>query len=83
MAKISRAKEMGETLGFAKLLVDADSDLILGASILGPGGDEIVNMFAAFMYSGLPCSTYRRSVLVHPTISELMPWMLDSLRPVA
>jgi pyruvate/2-oxoglutarate dehydrogenase complex dihydrolipoamide dehydrogenase (E3) component len=82
MAKINRAKEMGETLGFAKLLVDADSDLILGASILGPGGDEIVNMFAAFMYSGLPCRTYRRSVLVHPTISELMPWMLDTLEPV-
>ena len=83
MAKISRAKEMGETLGFAKLLVDADSDLILGASILGPGGDEIVNMFAAFMYSGRPCRTYRRSVLVHPTISELMPWILDTLRPVS
>jgi pyruvate/2-oxoglutarate dehydrogenase complex dihydrolipoamide dehydrogenase (E3) component len=82
MAKINRAKEMGETLGFAKLLVDADTDLILGASILGPGGDEVVNMFAAFMYSGLPCRTYRRSVLVHPTISEIMPWMLDTLEPV-
>ena len=83
MAKISRAKEMGETLGFAKLLVDADSNLILGASILGPAGDEVVNMFAAFMYSGLPCRSYRRSVLVHPTISELMPWILDSLEPVS
>jgi pyruvate/2-oxoglutarate dehydrogenase complex dihydrolipoamide dehydrogenase (E3) component len=83
MSRISRAKEMGETLGFAKLLVDADTDLILGAAILGPGGDEIINMFAAFMYSGLPCKTYRKSVLVHPTISELMPWMLDELKPVA
>ena len=82
MSRISRAKEMGETLGFAKLLVDGDSDLILGAAILGPGGDEIVNMLAAFMYSGLPCKRYRKSVLVHPTISELMPWTLDTLEPV-
>jgi pyruvate/2-oxoglutarate dehydrogenase complex dihydrolipoamide dehydrogenase (E3) component len=82
MARISRAKEMGETQGFAKLVVDADTDLILGAAILGPGGDEIINMFAAFMYSGLPCKGYRKSVLVHPTISELMPWVLDTLEPV-
>ncbi|MCH7991710.1 MAG: mercuric reductase [Gemmatimonadetes bacterium] len=82
MSRINRAKEMGETLGFAKLLVDADTDLILGAAILGPGGDEIVNMFAAYMYSGLPCRSYRKSVLVHPTISELMPWMLDTLAPL-
>ena len=83
MARISRAKEMGETKGFAKLLVDADTDLILGASILGSGGDEIINMFAAYMYSGLPCKNYRKSVLVHPTISELMPWVLDTLKPVS
>ena len=82
MSRISRAKEMGETLGFAKLLVDGDTDRILGAAILGPGGDEIVNMFAAYMYSGLPCSDYRKAVLIHPTISELMPWILDTLKPV-
>ena len=82
MSRIGRAKEMGETLGFAKLLVDADTDLMLGAAILGPGGDEIVNMFAAFMYSGRPCKEFRKSVLVHPTISELMPWILDTLEPV-
>ena len=82
MSRISRAKEMGETLGFAKLLVDGDTDRILGAAILGPGGDEIVNMFAAYMYSGLPCSDYRKAVLIHPTISELMPWILDTLEPV-
>ena len=82
MSRISRAKEMGETLGFAKLLVDGDTDRILGAAILGPGGDEVINMFAAYMYSGLPCMEYRKSVLVHPTISELMPWILDTLEPV-
>ncbi len=82
MSSISRAKEMGETLGFAKLLVDGDTDEILGASILGPGGDEIVNMLAAHMYTGLTCSVFRRSVLVHPTIGELMPWILDELEPL-
>jgi pyruvate/2-oxoglutarate dehydrogenase complex dihydrolipoamide dehydrogenase (E3) component len=82
MEKISRAKEMGETKGFAKLLVDADTDLILGAAVLGPGGDEIINMFAAIMHSGIPCREYRKVVLVHPTVSELMPFVLDGLEPV-
>ena len=80
MAKISRAKEMGETTGFAKLLVDGDTDLILGASILGVGGDEIINMFAAIMHSNIQCHNYRRVVLVHPTVSELMPWILDGIK---
>jgi len=79
MKEISRAKEMSETKGFAKLLVDADTDRILGASVLGPGGDEIINMFAAIMHSGVPCREYRRVVLVHPTVSELMPFVLDGL----
>lgn len=82
MKRISRAKEMGETQGFAKLLVDAESDEFLGAAIFGPGGDEIVNMIAAFMTSGQPWTTFRRSVLVHPTVSELMPWILDDLEPL-
>ena len=82
MSQISRAKEMGETNGFAKLIVDAESDLILGASILGPGGDEIINMFAAIMHSKIPCKRYREVVLVHPTVSELMPWVLDGLKKV-
>lgn len=82
MNKISRAKEMGETNGFAKLLVDADSDLILGASILGVGGDEIINMFATIMHSNIPCRYFRKVVLVHPTVSELMPWILDGINEV-
>ena len=80
MARISRAKEMGETKGFAKLLVDAETDLILGASILGVGGDEVINMFGTIMHSGIPCREYRRVVLVHPTVSELMPWILDGIQ---
>ncbi len=80
MSRISRAKEMGETKGFAKLLVDAETDLILGASILGVGGDEIINMFATIMHSEIPCRHYRKVVLVHPTVSELMPFILDGIQ---
>ena len=82
MSRISRAREMGETQGFATFLVDGDTDQILGTAILGPAGDEIINMFAALMHSGIPCRRYREVVLVHPTISELMPWILDDLEEV-
>jgi pyruvate/2-oxoglutarate dehydrogenase complex dihydrolipoamide dehydrogenase (E3) component len=83
MSRISRAKEMSETNGFAKVIVDAETDLILGVSILGPGGDEIINMFAAIMHSKIPCREYSRVVLVHPTVSELMPFVLEGLKEVA
>ena len=82
MRRISRAKEMGETEGFVKILVDADDDTILGASIVGVHGDEVINMFAAFMTSGRTASDFRKAVLVHPTIAELMPWILDDLELV-
>lgn len=83
MAEISRAKEMSETRGFAKLLVEADTGLIMGAAILGAGGDEIINMFAAIMHSEIPCRHYRRAVLAHPTVSELMPFILDGLEEIS
>ncbi len=82
MEKISRAKEVGQTNGLAKLFVDAETDLIVGASILGLNGDEVVNMFAAIMHSNVPCREYRKVVLVHPTVSELMPFVLDGLKPL-
>lgn len=82
MADISRAKEMSETRGLVKLLVDANSDKIIGAAVLGPGGDEIVNMIAAVMHSNISYKEYRKAVLVHPTVSELMPFILDGLEPV-
>ncbi|MEM9385997.1 MAG: mercuric reductase [Pseudomonadota bacterium] len=82
MRNISRAREMSETDGFVKVLVDADADLILGASILGVHGDEVINMFATLIASRLPCRTFRKTVLVHPTVSELMPWTLDNLSEI-
>ena len=82
MRSISRAKEMGETQGFVKVLVDADDDRLLGASVLGVRGDEVVNLFALAMSAGLTTAQFRRAVLVHPTVGELMPWVLAGLRPL-
>ena len=73
---------MGETHGFVKVLVDADTDRFLGAAVLGVGGDEVVNLFALAMSAGLTTERFRRAVLVHPTVSEPMPWVLAGLEPV-
>ena len=82
MSRISRAKEKDETAGFIKILVDADSEEFLGAAILGIGGDEIVNMFTPFMYTRESYKLFRRAVLAHPTVAELVPWILDDLKPL-
>jgi pyruvate/2-oxoglutarate dehydrogenase complex dihydrolipoamide dehydrogenase (E3) component len=82
MKRISRAKEMGETQGFVKLLVDADTDQVLGASILGVHGDEVINLFNVLIQAGIPWRQFRKTVLIHPTVSELMPWILDDLKLV-
>ncbi|WP_394749689.1 mercuric reductase [Spongiimicrobium salis] len=82
MTRISRAKEMGETKGFVKILVDGETDLILGAALLGVTGDEIINMFATLIHSNITYKEYRKVVLVHPTVSELMPWTLDALQEI-
>lgn len=82
MKTISRAKEMGETDGFIKILVDADSGLLLGASIFGVGGDEIINMLALLIQAKIPVDDFRKIVLVHPTVSELIPYVLDGLEEI-
>lgn len=82
MKAISRAKEKDETAGLVKILVDADSEEFLGAAILGVGGDEIVNMFTPFMYTKQSYKLFRKAVLTHPTVAELMPWILDDLKPL-
>jgi pyruvate/2-oxoglutarate dehydrogenase complex dihydrolipoamide dehydrogenase (E3) component len=82
MKYISRAKEKDETAGLIKILVDADSEEFLGATILGVGGDEIINIFTTFMYSGVSYKVFRKAVLAHPTVAELMPWILDDLKPL-
>lgn len=83
MKTISRAKEKDETAGLVKILVDADTEQFLGAAILGVGGDEIINMFTTFMYTGQSYKLFRKAVLTHPTVAELMPWILDDLQPLS
>ncbi|MFN0179599.1 MAG: FAD-containing oxidoreductase [Gemmatimonadales bacterium] len=82
MAKIGRAREMSETKGFMRVLVDADSKQILGAVILGVGGDEIVHSLLDVMYTKAPFTTVSRAVHIHPTISELIPTALQELKPL-
>jgi pyruvate/2-oxoglutarate dehydrogenase complex dihydrolipoamide dehydrogenase (E3) component len=83
MADVARAREMGETHGFVKVLVDADTDRILGASVLGVHGDETIGLFALAMSAGLTAAQFRRVVLPHPTVGELMPFLLARLQPLA
>ena len=82
MTKVSRAREMGETVGFMRALIDADTQRILGAVVFGAGGDEIVHSLLDVMYADAPYTTISRAVHVHPTISELIPTMLQGLRPL-
>ncbi|UCE41803.1 MAG: mercuric reductase [Candidatus Aminicenantes bacterium] len=82
MKNILRAREKDETAGLAKILVDADTEAFLGAAVLGVGGDEVVNMFTPFMYTNQSYKLFRKAVLTHPTVAELMPWILDDLRPL-
>jgi len=82
MSRIARAKEKGETKGFMKVLVDADSKQILGAAILGIEGDEIIHSIIDIMYAEEPYTTIRDAVHIHPTVSELIPTMLENLKPL-
>lgn len=82
MTNVSRAKERGETDGFIKILVDGDTKEILGAAILGIGGDEVVQMLLTAMYAKAPYTDISRGVYIHPTVSELVPTTLQSLRPL-
>jgi len=82
MTKIGRAVEKGETQGFMKVLVDAESKKILGAAILGTGGDEAIHCILSTMYAGAPYTTLSHAVHIHPTVSELIPTMLQSIKPL-
>src|SRR3954453_22627861 len=82
MSRIGRAREAGETQGFMKVLVDADSKELLGAAVLGMNGDEVVHSLLDMMYAKRPYTTIQRAVHIHPTVSELLPTMLGSLKPL-
>lgn len=82
MTRVSRAREMSETHGFMRALVDADTRRLLGAVVFGAGGDEIVHALADVMYADAPYTVISRAVHVHPTVSELIPTMLQELTPL-
>jgi len=82
MTKVSRAVEKGETQGFIKVLVDAESREILGASIVGTGGDEAIHCILTAMYAGKPATLLQRSMHIHPTVAELIPTVFGDLKPL-
>ncbi|MEI9987849.1 MAG: FAD-containing oxidoreductase [Aliidongia sp.] len=81
MTRVGRAVEKGETQGFMKVIVDAKTDAILGAAILGVGGDEAVHSVLDTMAAKAPASALRRTVHIHPTVAELIPTVLGELKP--
>jgi pyruvate/2-oxoglutarate dehydrogenase complex dihydrolipoamide dehydrogenase (E3) component len=82
MTKVARAVEKGETQGFMKVTVDAETHAILGAAILGVGGDEVIHSILDVMYAKGPYTVIQRAVHIHPTVSELIPTMLGELQPL-
>jgi pyruvate/2-oxoglutarate dehydrogenase complex dihydrolipoamide dehydrogenase (E3) component len=83
MNQVSRAYEKGETQGFIKISVDAETKQILGAAILGVGGDEVVHALLDAMYEKAPYTVIQRAMHIHPTVSEYLPIILDKLEPFA
>jgi pyruvate/2-oxoglutarate dehydrogenase complex dihydrolipoamide dehydrogenase (E3) component len=82
MTRVGRAKERGETQGFMKVLVDAQTKKILGAALLCIEGDEIVHSLLDVMAADAPYTVIQRCMHIHPTVSELIPTLLGQLKPL-
>jgi pyruvate/2-oxoglutarate dehydrogenase complex dihydrolipoamide dehydrogenase (E3) component len=82
MTRVGRAVEKGETQGFMKVVVDAETEEILGAAILGVGGDEVIHSILDIMTAKKPYTAISRTMHIHPTVSELVPTMLQELKPL-
>ena len=83
LANVRRAIEKGETTGLMKVVVDASSREILGAAVLGTGGDEVIHCVLDTMYAKAPYTVLQRAMHVHPTVAELIPTILQELAPPA
>jgi pyruvate/2-oxoglutarate dehydrogenase complex dihydrolipoamide dehydrogenase (E3) component len=81
MSRVGRAIEKGETQGFMSAIADADTHQILGAAILGTGGDEAIHGILDAMNAKMPFTALQRAVPIHPTVSELIPTLLGDLKP--
>ena len=82
MARVGRAREFGETQGFMKIVVNAETKRILGAAMLGLSGDEVVQSVLEVMVADQPYTSFSRGVHIHPTVSELLPTLLEGLKPL-
>ena len=82
MEKVGRAIEKGETQGMIKISVDAETKQILGAAILGTGGDEVIHVILDVMYAKAPCTLIQRAMHIHPTVAEFLPTVLSKLKPI-
>src|SRR6478609_2324540 len=82
MTRVGRAVEKGETQGFMKVVVDAETELILGAAIFGVGGDEVIHSILDIMSAKKPYTAISRTMHIHPTVSELVPTMLQEMKPL-
>jgi pyruvate/2-oxoglutarate dehydrogenase complex dihydrolipoamide dehydrogenase (E3) component len=83
MSRVGRAVEKGETRGFIKISVDAETKQILGAAILGTGGDEVIHVLLDVMYAKAPYTVIQRAMHIHPTVAEFLPTVLSKLEPFA
>jgi pyruvate/2-oxoglutarate dehydrogenase complex dihydrolipoamide dehydrogenase (E3) component len=83
MSRVGRAVEKGDTQGFIKIAVDAETKLILGAVILGTGGDEVIHVLLDVMYAKAPYTVIQRAMHIHPTVAEFLPTVLSKLEPLA
>jgi pyruvate/2-oxoglutarate dehydrogenase complex dihydrolipoamide dehydrogenase (E3) component len=83
MSSVGRARERSETKGFMRLLVNAASEQILGAAILGVGGDEVVQALLLAMASGATHTKVARTMFIHPTVAEYLPTLIGNLEPLA
>ena len=83
MTRVGRARESGETQGFMKIVVDAETKRILGAAVLGLSGDEVVQSILEVMVADKPYTQINRGMHIHPTVTELVPTLLEGLTPLA
>jgi pyruvate/2-oxoglutarate dehydrogenase complex dihydrolipoamide dehydrogenase (E3) component len=83
MERVSRAVEKGEAHGFIKIAVDAQTKQIVGAAILGTGGDEVIHVLLDVMYAKAPYTVVQRAMHIHPTVAEYLPTILSKLEPFA
>ena len=81
MTSVGRARQRGETDGFMKVTVDAATQKVLGAAVLGIGGDEVVQAFLGVIAANAPYTVISRGMYIHPTVSEYLPTLLGDLKP--